>query len=120
MEAGQDKGSQSQTLSGDEKRRVRLYGRLRHGGLLRQQSRERRYFDSGDLALSAADKVTDDGPIQTGTAHPIRDNISRPYAPVPNTSNANKDANRDVSGESQVQEMIDSPLHRQINSVNRM
>ncbi|KAE8361563.1 hypothetical protein BDV27DRAFT_132929 [Aspergillus caelatus] len=76
------------------------------------EQKERRYSDSGDLALSAAEKTTDDGPIQTGTAHPIRDSISRPYAPVPNTSNANKDANRDVSGESQVQEMIDSHLHR--------
>ncbi|KAE8358564.1 hypothetical protein BDV27DRAFT_137512 [Aspergillus caelatus] len=72
------------------------------------EQKERRYFDSGDLALSAAEKMTDDGPIQTGTAHPIRDSISRLYAP------------RDVSGESQVQEMIDSHLHRQINSVNKM
>ncbi|KAE8382899.1 hypothetical protein BDV26DRAFT_288198 [Aspergillus bertholletiae] len=99
MESGQDKESHSQALSEDEKRLLRLYGRLPHGGgLLRRQSRERKYFDSGDLALSAADRVTDEGAIQTGTAHPMRDSISRPYAPVPNTCNANKDANRGFSG----------------------
>ncbi|KAE8381465.1 hypothetical protein BDV26DRAFT_278678 [Aspergillus bertholletiae] len=108
-------------LTGDEQCCLRVYGRLPHGELLRQQSRERRYFDSGDLAPSAADKVTADGPIQTGTAHATRDSISRPYAPVPNISNANKDANRDVSGKGcQIAEMIDSPLHQQINSANGM
>ncbi|RAQ74960.1 hypothetical protein COH20_012419 [Aspergillus flavus] len=63
---------------------------------------ERRYFDSGDLALSAADRVTDNGAIQTGAAHPIRESISRPYAPVPNTSNANKDANMELGGKAQL------------------
>ena len=83
--------------------------------------KERRYFDSGDLALSTADRVTDEGAIQTGTAHPIRDSISRPYAPVPNTSNANKDANKGFSGKkSQISEMIDSPLHQPIDNANRM
>ncbi|RAQ62949.1 hypothetical protein COH20_012401 [Aspergillus flavus] len=122
MEAKRDKETHSQTLSEDEKRRLRLYDRLPHGGgLLRRQSRERRYFDSGDLALSTADRVTDEGAIQTGTAHPIRDSISRPYAPVPNTSNAEKDANKGFSGKkSQTSEMIDSPLHQPIDNANRM
>ncbi|KAE8410135.1 hypothetical protein BDV36DRAFT_289815 [Aspergillus pseudocaelatus] len=115
-----DKEPHSLTLSEDEKRH-RLYGTLPHGGgLLRQQSRERRYFDSGDLALSTADRVTDEGAIQTGTAHPIRDSISRPYAPVPNTSNANKDANKGFSGKKpQISEMTDSPLYEPINNANR-
>ncbi|KNG90954.1 hypothetical protein ANOM_000691 [Aspergillus nomiae NRRL 13137] len=122
MEAERDKEAHSQTLSEDEKRRLRLYGRLPHGGgLLRRQSRERKYFDSGDLALSTADRVTDEGAIQTGTAHPIRDSISRPYAPVPNTSNANKDANKGFSGKKPHNpEMIDSPLHQPIGNANRM
>ncbi|KAB8251062.1 hypothetical protein F9C07_1719355 [Aspergillus flavus] len=120
MEAERDKETHSQTLSEDEKRRLRLYDRLPHGGgLLRQQSRERWYFDSGDLALSTADRMTDEGAIQTGTAHPIRDTISRPYAPVPNTSNANKDANKGFSGtKPQIPEMIGSPLHEPTNNAN--
>ncbi|KAE8414278.1 hypothetical protein BDV36DRAFT_299190 [Aspergillus pseudocaelatus] len=120
MEAGQDKEPHSQTLAEDEKGRLHLYGRLPHGGgLLRQQSRERRYFDSGDLALSTADRVTDEGAIQTGTAHPIRASISRPYAPVPSASNADKDANKGFSGRKlQIPEMIDSPLHQPINNAN--
>ncbi|KAE8131204.1 hypothetical protein BDV38DRAFT_276154 [Aspergillus pseudotamarii] len=107
MESGRDKKSDSQ--AGRNLSSSSLpYG----GGLLGQQ-----YFDSGDLALSAADIVTDNGAIQTGAAHPIRESISRPYAPVPNTSNANKDANRELGGnKSPTPEMIDSPLHQQIDS----
>ncbi|KAB8229022.1 hypothetical protein BDV23DRAFT_12551 [Aspergillus alliaceus] len=72
------------------------------------------YFDSGDLGLSAADRVTDHGIIQTGAAHPIRDRISRRYASVSNTSNTYKDANRTFSGEkSPNPKIIDSPLHQQ-------
>ncbi|GLA78603.1 hypothetical protein AtubIFM55763_011617 [Aspergillus tubingensis] len=72
------------------------------------------YFDSGDLALSAADKVTDNGEIKTGAAYPMRDSISRPYAPVPINSNVENDANRDFSGmKCPIPEMADSPLHQQ-------
>lgn len=56
----------------------------------------RTYFDSGDFALSAAHRVTDNGSIQTGRAHPHRDSISNPFAPVPSTSNAAMDANEDL------------------------
>ena len=56
----------------------------------------RTYFDSGDLALSAAHKVTNEGAIQTGIAHPDRESISHPYSAVPNTSNVDKDANEDL------------------------
>lgn len=54
---------------------------------------ERTYFDSGDLALSSARQVTDNGAIQTGREHPHRESISHPYSPVPGTSNVDKDAN---------------------------
>lgn len=78
------------------------------------EQKERRYFDSGDLALSAADRVTDNGEIKTGAAHPMRDSISRPYAPVPINSNVENDANRDFSGmKCPIPEMVDSPLHQQ-------
>ncbi|OOF90194.1 hypothetical protein ASPCADRAFT_135374, partial [Aspergillus carbonarius ITEM 5010] len=115
MEPGRDKELSSQTLSEDEKRPPTSYSKQPHGGgLLGRQSRERRYFDSGDLALSAADRVTDNGEIKTGAAHPMRDSISRPYAPVPINSNVQNDANRDFSGmKSPIPEMVDSPLHQQ-------
>ncbi|OJZ79951.1 hypothetical protein ASPFODRAFT_38481 [Aspergillus luchuensis CBS 106.47] len=91
MELGRDKELSSQTSSEDEKRPPTPYSKQPHsGGLLGRQSRaatdeqkERRYFDSGDLALSAADKVTDNGEIKTGAAYPMRDSISRPAFVVP-------------------------------------
>ena len=57
---------------------------------------ERTYFDSGDFALSAADRETDNGAIQTGRAHPHRENISHPYASIPASSNVDEDANQDT------------------------
>lgn len=58
--------------------------------------KEQKYFDSGDFALSVANQVTDNGAIQTSTAHPLWERISHLYTPVPNTSNANNDANKDL------------------------
>ncbi|KAJ5126276.1 hypothetical protein N7448_005587 [Penicillium atrosanguineum] len=106
-------------LSRSEERHFSKYGKLPRGGLLGQHSKvpihpdpslqpchrsytnltllqkERTYFDSGDFALSAADHETDGGAISTGRAHPQRDSISHPYAPIPAASNVNKDANED-------------------------
>ncbi|KAI9036919.1 uncharacterized protein KD926_001163 [Aspergillus affinis] len=82
--------------SESEKSHFSKYGKLTRGGLLGQKSKERTYFDSGDFALSAADRVTDNGAIQTGKAHPHRDSISHPYAPIPAASNVDKDAIEDL------------------------
>ncbi|XHG05973.1 hypothetical protein AWENTII_009187 [Aspergillus wentii] len=88
MEPEKDKESKPMPFSEDEKR-LRAYGRLpRRGELLGRHSKERTYFDSGDYALSATDKLTDVGAIHTGAAYPRRESISLPYAAVPNTSNA--------------------------------
>lgn len=56
--------------------------------------KERTYFDSGDFALSAADRVTDNGAIYR--EHPHRESISHPYAPIPAASNVDRDANEDL------------------------
>ncbi|KAJ6050969.1 uncharacterized protein N7446_005596, partial [Penicillium canescens] len=101
-----------QPLSESEKRHLSKYGKRPRGGLLGQKTKERTYFDSGDFALSAAHRVTDLGAIQTGRAHPHRENISRP-SPVPAASNLDKKVNenfhrRDASPQK-------SPLHRQTN-----
>ncbi|KAJ5743451.1 hypothetical protein N7533_010553 [Penicillium manginii] len=97
MEPG-DKKSCSVPPSGCEKtHKFSTYEKRPHGDLLGEQSKKNRtYFDSGDLALSAAHKVTNEGAIQTGRAHPHRESISHPYSAVPNTSNVDKDANEDL------------------------
>jgi len=40
--------------------------------------------------------VTDNGAMQSGTAHPLRESISHPYAAVPSTSNVKENANKDL------------------------
>lgn len=79
----------------------------------------RQYFDSGDYALSAASKADDSGLTQTGTAHPLRESISRPYAPVPTASNISKDAYKDINVQkSPSPEIVESPLHQRTNASN--
>ncbi|KAG0225931.1 hypothetical protein BGX31_007460 [Mortierella sp. GBA43] len=66
-------------LSEQEERLRKLYGnRLpTTRGVLNQKLKERKYFDSGDYALSKAGKTT--GPV--GSQHPQPENIphSNPY-----------------------------------------
>ncbi|EAW24512.1 uncharacterized protein NFIA_040890 [Aspergillus fischeri NRRL 181] len=85
----------TEPLSEREKHLLSIYGKLPHRGLLGPASKHRTYFDSGDYALAAAHKVTDEGDIQTGTAHPLRESIPHPYAPVPGSGNVAEDANKD-------------------------
>jgi hypothetical protein len=40
--------------------------------------------------------MTDNGAIKTGIAHPHRESISHPYAPIPAASNVDKDATEDL------------------------
>ncbi|KAF7593586.1 hypothetical protein BBP40_011206 [Aspergillus hancockii] len=61
--------------------------------IMANTQKQRTYFDSGDLALSAAHAPTDDGDVQPGTAHPVRKSISHPNAPVPYSSNVSQYAN---------------------------
>ncbi|CAI7638473.1 unnamed protein product [Penicillium pancosmium] len=78
--------------------RLKVQGTL-HVVLLRpvltNNRKVRTYFDSGEHALSAADRVTDNG-ARTGKAHPHRDSISHPYAPILAASNVKKDAIEDA------------------------
>lgn len=64
--------------------------------VLNNNLKERHYFDSGDSAISTTDHVTDDGSIKTGRSHPYRSSISHPYAPIPASSNVDKDAIEDM------------------------
>ncbi|KAJ5937060.1 Endosulphine [Penicillium verhagenii] len=83
-------------LSKSESRLLEKYGKLPLGGSLAQKSKERTYFDSGDFALSTANRETDNGAIQTGRAHPYRESISHPYASIPASSNVDENANEDM------------------------
>ncbi|EAU37120.1 conserved hypothetical protein [Aspergillus terreus NIH2624] len=109
--------SDRESLTEDERHILRTYGRLPRQGV--QQSKGRQYFDSGDYALSAASKADDSGLTQTGTAHPLRESISRPYAPVPTASNISKDAYKDINVQkSPSPEIVESPLHQRTNAGN--
>ncbi|KAF9430339.1 hypothetical protein BGZ76_000878 [Entomortierella beljakovae] len=70
----------AQTMNEQEKKLQRMYGKLPTGrDLLGNKLKERKYFDSGDYALSKAGKTT--GPV--GSQHPQPENIphSNPAAP---------------------------------------
>lgn len=63
-------------LSADEQRLFRLYGKLPNKkDLLQNKLKERKYFDSGDYALSKAGKASDVGVTQVGREHPVPENI---------------------------------------------
>ncbi|KAF2466969.1 Endosulfine-domain-containing protein [Lindgomyces ingoldianus] len=64
------------TLSPDEQRLFRLYGKLpTKKDLLQNKLKERKYFDSGDYALSKAGKASDIGVTSIGREHPQPENI---------------------------------------------
>ncbi|CAG9951095.1 unnamed protein product [Clonostachys rosea f. rosea IK726] len=94
-----------------------MYGRAPHRALLNHQLDERRYFDSGDFALSQALRGSDIGIIKTGTQHPQRESISHPKAPNPSTSNVDESASKgrqdqknsdEVPNQSHLREMAES------------
>ncbi|OJJ57969.1 hypothetical protein ASPSYDRAFT_45943 [Aspergillus sydowii CBS 593.65] len=80
----------SESLSERDKRILKAYGKLPRLGSLGQQKRV--YFDSGDFALSRAHKEADDGAIQTGTVHPVRESIPHPHVPIPHEINKSPSA----------------------------
>ncbi|KAL4779973.1 hypothetical protein BJX76DRAFT_339367 [Aspergillus varians] len=85
MDSSRDTTSHADPLCERDKQILQTYGKLPRRASLGQQKRV--YFDSGDFALSAAHRGGDNGAIQTGTAHPVRESISHPYVPIPNDKN---------------------------------
>lgn len=55
---------------------------------------ERFYFDSGDYELSKCGERSRNGQVETGTAHPLRKDISHPSAPAPGESNVESSADQ--------------------------
>ncbi|KAK5059899.1 hypothetical protein LTR84_009782 [Exophiala bonariae] len=63
-------------MSADEQRLFRLYGKLPNKkDLLQNKLKERKYFDSGDYAMSKAGKASDAGVTAIGTEHPKAEEI---------------------------------------------
>lgn len=72
------------SLSPDEQRLLRLYGKIPNKkDLLQNKLKERKYFDSGDYALSKAGKASDVGVTTIGSRHPLPENIPHLTATSP-------------------------------------
>ncbi|GIK02672.1 hypothetical protein Aspvir_006731 [Aspergillus viridinutans] len=76
------------SLSPDEQRLLRLYGKMpTKKDLLQNKLKERKYFDSGDYALSKAGKASDVGVTNIGSKHPVPENIPHLTATSPGANN---------------------------------
>ncbi|KAL3434278.1 hypothetical protein BDV09DRAFT_170088 [Aspergillus tetrazonus] len=117
MDGEQLRESHTEPLSDRDKHILGTYGTLPRRDLLGLRAKKRVYFDSGDFALSAASKMSDNGAVQPGTAHPVRASISHPYAPLPGTSNAPNNANESFHGDKNPSlEIAESPLGQETQS----
>lgn len=76
------------SLNPDEQRLLRLYGKMPNKkDLLQNKLKERKYFDSGDYALSKAGKASDVGVTNIGSQHPVPENIPHLTATSPGANN---------------------------------
>jgi hypothetical protein len=70
------------SLSPDEQRLFRLYGKLpSKSDHLAKHLKERKYFDSGDYALSKAGKASSVDTGSVGSQHPLPENIPHLSSP---------------------------------------
>ncbi|KAF3936637.1 hypothetical protein ABW19_dt0202868 [Dactylella cylindrospora] len=75
------------SLSEEEQKLFRLYGKLpSKRDILSNKLKERKYFDSGDYALSKAGKASDVGVTQIGSKHPLPENIPHIHNTSPNST----------------------------------
>ncbi|OXV11054.1 hypothetical protein Egran_01184 [Elaphomyces granulatus] len=81
------------SMSPDEQRLFRLYGKLpTKRDLLQNKLKERKYFDSGDYALSKAGKASDVGVTNIGSRHPLPENIPHLTATSPGANSLGTNA----------------------------
>ncbi|RPB13684.1 Endosulfine-domain-containing protein [Morchella conica CCBAS932] len=74
------------SLTEEEQRLFRLYGKLpSKKDILKNKLKERKYFDSGDYALSKAGKASDVGVTNIGSQHPLPENIPHHQITSPGT-----------------------------------
>lgn len=75
------------SLNEEEQKLFRLYGKLPNKkDLLQNKLKERKYFDSGDYAMSKAGKASEGGVTSVGREHPQPENIPHLSSPVGNGS----------------------------------
>ncbi|KAI9888571.1 MAG: hypothetical protein M1814_006812 [Vezdaea aestivalis] len=107
------------SLSADEQRLFRLYGKLPNKkDLLQNKLKERKYFDSGDYAMSKAGKSNDAGLSSLGTQHPLPENIPHLTTPVtgPNGAGGNGVPTPAPGGQSGSPVKESSFLHRETSA----
>ncbi|KAL8763772.1 MAG: hypothetical protein Q9194_007257 [Teloschistes cf. exilis] len=114
-------------MTEEEQKLFRLYGKLPNKKDLLQnklkfsrrklipESQERKYFDSGDYALSKAGKASDVGVTQVGREHPNPDKIPHIAPPTPNGQSVQNGNSQEKAG-SPVKET--NFMHRE-TSLNR-
>ncbi|KAI4287339.1 MAG: hypothetical protein L6R35_003401 [Caloplaca aegaea] len=77
------------SLNEEEQKLFRLYGKLPNKkDLLQNKLKERKYFDSGDYALSKAGKASEGGVTTIGSQHPLPENIPHLTSPSPMGTNS--------------------------------
>ncbi|KAJ6131036.1 mRNA stability protein [Penicillium sp. IBT 18751x] len=75
-------------MTPEEQKLFRLYGKMPNKkDLLQNKLKERKYFDSGDYALSKAGKASDVGVTSIGSRHPVPENIPHLTATSPGANN---------------------------------
>ncbi|KAJ5281916.1 Endosulfine-domain-containing protein [Penicillium angulare] len=75
-------------MTPEEQKLFRLYGKMPNKkDLLQNKLKERKYFDSGDYALSKAGKASDVGVTNIGSQHPVPENIPHLTATSPGANN---------------------------------
>lgn len=80
----------SQSLSPEEQRLFRLYGKLpSRSDHFAKHLKDRKYFDSGDYAMSKAGKGDGVDAGAVGSEHPVPENIPHLSSPMNNSSNNN-------------------------------
>ncbi|KAL2178244.1 camp-regulated phosphoprotein/endosulfine conserved region-domain-containing protein [Thermothelomyces heterothallicus CBS 202.75] len=83
MNPHQAKKIDIKSLSPDEQRLFRLYGKLpNRSDHLAKHLKERKYFDSGDYAMSKAGKGDSVDTGAVGSQHPVPENIPHLSSPV--------------------------------------
>jgi hypothetical protein len=80
--------ARKQSLSPEEQRLFRLYGKLpSRSDHFAKHLKERKYFDSGDYALSKAGKADSVDAGSVGSEHPVPENIPHLSSPVGSAAN---------------------------------
>lgn len=106
-------------MTADEQRLFRLYGKLpNRKDLLQNKLKERKYFDSGDYALSKAGKASDVGVTQIGREHPVPEKIPHVAPPAVATHNGKPQNGQEKTEGSGSPIKEHSFLHRE-TSLNR-